>query len=85
MTHSHNDTNPEAQAIQDDIYRRLGGSERLSIALRLGTAARTMALAGIRARHPDYDDNQTRMALARLLFGDTLVRKAWPDRDLVEP
>ena len=79
------DTSAEAQAIQDAIYRRLGGGERIAIRFRLSTAARAMTMAGDSARHPDYDADQTRMALARVIFGDAMVRKAWPDRDLVEP
>jgi hypothetical protein len=79
------DTTPEARAVQDDIYRRLGGRERVAIQFRLSTAARAMTLAGILARHPDYTETQARMALARIIFGDDLVRNAWPDRELVEP
>ena len=42
-------------------------------------------MAGIRARHPDYDDMRVRMAYRRLVLGDDLVRTIWPDRDLVAP
>jgi hypothetical protein len=79
------DTSPDAQAVQDDQYRRLGGSERVAIQFRLGSAARAMTRAGIRARHPDYNEDQVNMALARILLGDPLVRTVWPDRPLIEP
>jgi hypothetical protein len=40
---------------------------------------------GIRRRHPEYTDEQVRMALLRLLHGDELLRTVWPDRALVQP
>jgi hypothetical protein len=41
--------------------------------------------AGIRHRHPDYDEPHVEMALARLLWGDDLYRKARPDWPLLDP
>jgi hypothetical protein len=52
---------------------------------RLSEMARQTAEAGIRQRHPEYDDRQVLLARARLLHGDDLVRRAWPARELVEP
>jgi hypothetical protein len=40
--------------------------------------------AGIRSRHPGYDDAQVKLALARLISSDDLARRVWPDRELVE-
>jgi hypothetical protein len=72
-------------AVQDDVYRRMGGAARVAILFRWSTMAREIAAAGNRQRHPEYHDEQTRLALARLVFGETLVREAWPDRALVDP
>jgi hypothetical protein len=47
--------------------------------------ARDLATAGIRHRHPEYDDGRIRLAYARLVFGDELTRAAWPDAELVDP
>jgi len=79
------DTSADAQEIQDELYRRMGGRERVAIQFRLSAAARALTLAGIRQRHPEYDDERARMALARVILGDELTQKAWPDRPLVEP
>jgi len=79
------DTTPEAHAAQVEAYRRMGGMGRTAVALRLNELARKMAVAGIRARHPDYGEEQVRLALFRLIFGDELTRKVWPGRDLVDP
>ncbi len=79
------DTTDEAAAVQTELYRRMSPARRCAIAARMSTAARAISLAGIRTRHPEYDDHQARMALFRLLVGDELFRRAWPDAPLVEP
>ncbi len=79
------DTDPAAHDLQMDVYRRMGGTDRAAIMFRLSDFARRISLAGIRHRHPDYDDELAHLALARLRFGDDLVAQAWPSRPLVEP
>ncbi len=79
------DTSPEADAAQVEAYRRMGGTERAQVMFRLCEMARQAAEAGIRKRHPEYDDAHVKLAYARLLHGDDVVRCAWPDRELVEP
>jgi hypothetical protein len=79
------DTSPEAQAVQDAIYRALGPYRRVETAFRLTASARALAAAGVRHRHPHYSDEQVDAAVARLVLGDDLVREVWPNRDMVEP
>jgi hypothetical protein len=79
------DTEPDAHARQAEAYRRMGGSGRVAVTFRLNEWARRAAEAGIRSRHPDYGEEQVKMALRRLWLGDELTRQAWPDRELVEP
>jgi hypothetical protein len=79
------DTTDDANAAQLDAYRRLGGPGRVAVVFRLNALVREMAMAGIRSRHPEYDDAQVRMALRRLVLGDALVRSAFPDSELVDP
>jgi hypothetical protein len=79
------DTSPEADAAQVDAYRRLSGAERVAITYRLNESVRALAVAGIRARHPSYDQDHVHRALVRLLFGDSFAREIWPDEPLVDP
>ena len=79
------DTSPVADAYQVEAYRRMGGVGRTAVMFRLTAMARSMARAGIRRRHPGYTDEQVTLALARLLYGTELVRRAWPEREIVEP
>jgi len=79
------DTSADAAAVQTGIYRRMGPARRCALAAEMSVTAREIALAGIRSRHPDYDDRDARFALFRLLVGDALFRRAWPDAPLLEP
>lgn len=79
------DTSPDADAVQLDLYRRLGGAGRVAIVFRLNALVRPAAAAGIRRRHPDYKDEQVRAALMRLRLGDDLMCRVFPERDLVDP
>jgi hypothetical protein len=79
------DTSPEAWAAQAEALRRMGGAARTGIVFALNERARQMAMAGIRARHPGYDEEQVRFAWFRLKLGDELTRAVWPDRPLVDP
>lgn len=79
------DTSPDADGVQIEGYRRMGETGRAAATFSLIDLARRMAMAGIRTRHPEYTDEQVRHAYARLVLGDDLVRRVWPDRDLVAP
>ena len=79
------DTSPDAEAYQLATYHRMGGAGRVQVMFRMSALARQAAEAGIRSRHPQYDDGQVMRARARLLHGDDLVERAWPDHELLEP
>lgn len=47
--------------------------------------ARRLLIAGIRKRHPEYDDDQVRLASIRLWLGPELFRDPYPDEPELEP
>ncbi len=63
----------------------MGPERRVELMAQMCDDARDIALSGIRARHPDYDEKRARRALFRLLLGDAAMRDVWPDEPLVEP
>jgi hypothetical protein len=79
------DTSAAAERVQQHVFGRMSGSDRVARAFEMSEQAREIARAGIRARHPDYDALDVEQALRRLLLGDDLVRRAWPQLPLVEP
>jgi hypothetical protein len=79
------DTSPEADAVQLEAYRQMGGAGRVQVMFRLNEMVRRTAMAGIRGRHPDYGDADVLLALAQLLYGEDLVQQAWPGQRLPVP
>ncbi len=47
--------------------------------------ARAVTMAGIRDRHPEYTEQEARLAMFRLIHGDEAFRRVWPGRPLLEP
>jgi len=77
------DTTTEAHAVQLQILRSRTGAQRLQMALQLSEDVRAISRAGIRARHPDYSEQELTWALNRLMLGDALFQQAWPDAPLL--
>ncbi len=70
------DTTPEAASIQIEAYRRMGGEERLRLALSMCDDMRELLAAGVRARNPELDEAAVSRAVARILLGDELYERA---------
>lgn len=69
------DTSPQADARYHELLRRMPPENRLEAAIRLSQAVRELALAGIRARHPEADDQELRVRLTVRLYGrDSALR-----------
>lgn len=79
------DTDAAAHAAQMQAYRRMGPEARVRIAFEMSDDVRRIALEGIRARHPEYDDERARRALFRLMLGEDLTKAIWPDAAPVAP
>jgi hypothetical protein len=79
------DTSPDANEVQIEAYRRMGGPGRAAIMFRLNGLSRQATIAGIRSRHPDYSEEELHLAFARLVLGDDCVRAVWPGNRLVAP
>jgi hypothetical protein len=79
------DTTADANEIQLQVYKRMGGAARVAAAFRLSAFVRETAVAGIRHRHPDYTDLQVLYAWQRLSLGDTLFAEAFPERPRLDP
>lgn len=76
------DTISEAAIVQAEIFRRMTPERRLRIALEMGDSLRRFVAAGVRLRHPDYSEQQVKLAVFRLTLGDELFGKAYPEVDI---
>jgi len=62
------DTNPRALALHSDLYRQIGENGRGRVAAELSDALRDLVDAGVRQRHPDYDDTQVHAEVLRVFY-----------------
>jgi hypothetical protein len=52
--------------------------KRLQAAAILSETCRTLLAGGIRKRHPNYDEEQVRLAVIRCLLPEDLFLRAYP-------
>ncbi len=69
------DTTIEAARKQFEILRRLGPEARLKIAFELSDNLRSLVEAGVRQRHPDFDEQRVQQEVLRLMIGDELFQE----------
>lgn len=78
------DTSSEAAAVQAEAFRRAGPEGRLRMALEMSEEMASVVEAGVRLRHPEYSDDEVRLAGIRIRLGDELFMAVYPDAK-VEP
>ena len=79
------DTSPEAERIQLEIFRKMTPDERLQRGSELSQLSRGLLADGVRYRHPDYNEDEVRLAVIRIELGDELFLKVYPDAKHVLP
>ncbi len=79
------DTSKEAEKKQIDILRRMNSSERLELALELTATSRGLLEQGVRRRHPEYTEDEIRLAVIRILIPEPLFIKAYPHAAGIKP
>lgn len=62
------DTTPEAAAVQLEIWRKMSGEQRMTLAYEMSMFGRELAKEGIRQRHPDWTEAQVDREWLRLAF-----------------
>lgn len=72
------DTTREALAVQLRAWERMGEAGRLRLVSQLCRWHRSLVEAGIRQRHPEYTDEQVRLAGIRVALGEKLFAQVHP-------
>jgi hypothetical protein len=79
------DTSIEAEEVQLGIYRNLGPEGRLQVACDLNRLVRKSMAEGIRLRHPEYNEEEVRLAMIRLTLPTELFMKVYPQAAHILP
>jgi hypothetical protein len=75
------DTSIEAMRKQFEVLQKLGIEGRAEMTFQLSDNLRQITEAGVRLRHPQYDEQSVRREVLRITLGDELYRKAFEERD----
>jgi hypothetical protein len=75
------DTDPQAEAVQLEIYRRMPSWRKFQLVNDAILTSRQLALAGLRSRHPEAGPEELKRRLMDLLHGEELARKIWGPRE----
>ena len=71
------DTSPEAGRMLIGLLRQASPARKFQMIVSANLAARDLALAGLRMRHPEDSADQSRRRLADLWLGPDLAAKAY--------
>ena len=73
------DTTLEAVRKEFEILRRLGPEVRAKMALDMSDNLRRIVEAGVRYRHPDFDQKKIELEVLRLMIGNQLYKQMLKD------
>jgi hypothetical protein len=71
------DTHPEIERMQIERLRQMPAWRKIELVGDMNETVRTLALAGLRQRHPDDTPAQRRRRLADLMLGPELAARAY--------
>lgn len=71
------DTKPKIERMLMDAYRKMTPAEKMARVAQLSQACTDLALAGIRDRYPNADENEVRLRLGALRIDRALMIKAF--------
>jgi hypothetical protein len=63
------DTSPAMREAQLRLYREIGEEGRGRIAAEMSDLLRDLAIAGVRHRHPEYDEEQVLAEVLAVFYG----------------
>ena len=79
------DTSPRTAQVRSQLFRALSPAQKSAMVEEMSEEARELARIGIRRRHPEYSVPDVEHALHRLLLGDALADRAWPEHTHLQP
>ena len=71
------DTHPDVERIQIELLRQMPSWRKLELASQMTQACRTLALAGLRHRHPEASAVELHRLLATQVLGSELAARVY--------
>ena len=77
MSALYSDTHPKMEALQIELWRQASPTRKMNMLAQLNSAARLLAITGLRAQFPQASEAELRFKLASLLLGDETAQKVY--------
>lgn len=77
MVETLSDTHPEVAALQRRLLRQADAAQKLAMLGQMNQTVKTLALSGLRSRHPDDSSEILHRRLADLILGPALARRVY--------
>jgi hypothetical protein len=71
------DTDPEAERVQMEIYRRMSPAQKLALVFEANAQSRALALAGLRLHHPEAFPEEIERRYKGLMLGEELATEVY--------
>jgi hypothetical protein len=71
------DTHPKMERMQIEFIRRMPAWKKFAVVDGLNETVKTLAMSGIKQRHPNATPQQIQRMLAELMLGAELARKVY--------
>ena len=71
------DTHPKMEQMQIELIRRMPAWKKFAIVDDLNETVKTLAMSGIKQRHPNATPGQVQRMVADLMLGAELARKVY--------
>ena len=71
------DTDPQAERVQIQLWREMPAWRKLELVADMTASVRSLALAGLRQRHPKASTAELARRLASICLGDELAARAY--------
>jgi len=79
------DTSPEAERVQLEIFRAMTPEQRLQRGSELSQFCKGLLADGVKYRHPEYNEEEIRLAVIRIELGDKLFLRVYPHAGHIIP
>jgi len=77
MSGLYSDTDPRIEQLQIEIIRRMPAWKKFALVGDLNEMVKTLAVSGIRQRHPDATPQQIHRMLAEMMLGRELAHTVY--------
>lgn len=79
------DTAQQSEGVMIEMLRKISPEARLETALEFTEILRKLIESGVRVRHPEYSDKEVKLAVIRIILGEKLFKKVYPEYKEIKP